>query len=318
MASAPSLAVVTSNPARFSDSLRDRPHAGLVVDDEDARAGGVDSRCIRRWTFRRRRRSRRRQQDAERRAAPGLADDDLDRALMAAHDAEHRGQAEPAPRELGREERIEDPRRVVAASMPHAGVGHLERTRTPPPAASSPIQASARSARRPACARCASVIGPRSLADRVGGVGDQVHDHLPDLRRVAVDRAAGPSSGRSSSRALLGDRASAAGASSRRRSPRGRRAARRSGPCPSTRASGWSARPRAAPSSRSASTVSQRRMRRRAARSSARLALPRMPTSRLLKSCAMPPASTPRLSSFCACCTCARGGAAPPRHGRAR
>src|SRR4051812_44840258 len=35
---------------------------------------------------------------------------------------------------------------------------------------------------------------------------------------------------------------------------------------------------------------------------SARLALPRIPTSRLLKSCAMPPASTPRLSSFCACC----------------
>ena len=34
---------------------------------------------------------------------------------------------------------------------------------------------------------------------------------------------------------------------------------------------------------------------------SARPALPRMATSRLLKSWAMPPASTPRLSIFCAC-----------------
>ena len=39
-----------------------------------------------------------------------------------------------------------------------------------------------------------------------------------------------------------------------------------------------------------------------AARARSRLALPRMAVSRLLKSCAMPPASTPRLSSFCVSC----------------
>ena len=104
---------------------------------------------------------------------------------MAAKDAEHRGEAEAATGELGGEERVED-----------AGLGHgLE----------AAAGVTDREAHVATGAQVLAEIGAREqgavghehrglhgdepglLAERVAGVGDQVHHHLTDLRRVALD-----------------------------------------------------------------------------------------------------------------------------------
>ena len=108
---------------------------------------------------------------------------------MGADNPEHRGQAEPAPDEFRREEWIKDPGldlRVHAA----AGVGHLD------------IHKAARSGRhdRAVAAQIRfialhdtgrDVDGAVAFRDRLRGIDDEIHDHLPQLRRVGFNQGDG-------------------------------------------------------------------------------------------------------------------------------
>src|SRR5262249_29368424 len=111
---------------------------------------------------------------------------DLDPALVAAHDPEHRGEPEPAPRELGGEERVEEARGRGRAT-PAPGVLDLE------------VDVMARGERFPEAGHLvrqrleqldlpgADLQHAAAGPERLERIRDEVHDHLPDLRDVAVD-----------------------------------------------------------------------------------------------------------------------------------
>ena len=105
---------------------------------------------------------------------------------MTAHDAQHRGEPQAAPGELGGEEGIEDPRTrllVHAAAL----VDDLEVDAGPRGQLLAKV-------RQPRCCRGGRTraAGPdrdlsAGLAARLGGVGDQVHHHLAQLGGVRLD-----------------------------------------------------------------------------------------------------------------------------------
>ena len=142
---------------------------------------GLVSRGAAAW----RRLARRRKEDPETRAR-ALRARHLDRAVVAAHDAEHRRQAEPAARELRAEERIED---LLARLLVHsaARVGHLEEDVRPGPQRVLEAALAQEALARVACARRQRDL-PASPSERLGSVRDEVHHDLAELRRVALDR----------------------------------------------------------------------------------------------------------------------------------
>ena len=131
----------------------------------------------------------RRKEELERRSLPDLAVD-LDGALVPPHDPEHGAEPEAAAGELGREERVEDALDHLAAHS-RAVVGDLEED----------VVAVGQVALD---ARALPVLGvddlrARGQRDRAGLIAQglarvehEVHEHLPDLRRVeARDGQAG-------------------------------------------------------------------------------------------------------------------------------
>ena len=97
-------------------------HHGLVINHEHGRAGPAADSGLQLGQRLERARG---EQEPERRALARRALD-THRAAVSAHDTQHRGQPQPAPGELGREERLED-----AVDRPgihaRAVVRHLER-----------------------------------------------------------------------------------------------------------------------------------------------------------------------------------------------
>ena len=124
---------------------------------------------------------------------------DLDRAPVPADDAEHRRQAQPAAGELGGEEGVEDPRPGLGVHAA-AGVRDLEADVAPGREASSARAARPRSRSQRRTRRRWTEISPARVADRLGGVDDQVHHHLPDLGRRRPRPAAGRRRGRGAGR----------------------------------------------------------------------------------------------------------------------
>jgi hypothetical protein len=126
-----------------------------------------------------------RKEQLEGRAAARFAVD-LDGAMVPAHDAKHGGQAQAAPGEFGGEERVEDP---IQGGLVHAMAGvrdfHVDKVPW-----HHPIGAKA----------AFEVVGlavgqthrdrddPAALADGLGRVDNQVHNNLPQLRRIGIDR----------------------------------------------------------------------------------------------------------------------------------
>ena len=110
---------------------------------------------------------------------------------MAAHDAEDGGHAQAAPRELGREERIED---LLDGLGVHAAarVGHFEIgvdtfgqrfVQAGPQDLIDIVEICAVTVHRAGRQGDDAAL----VADGFRGVGDQVHDDLADLRHVAVE-----------------------------------------------------------------------------------------------------------------------------------
>lgn len=125
-----------------------------------------------------------REQYLEGASAAGLGID-LHRPLVSAHYAEHRGQPQPSSRELGGEERIEDP-------CPDPFVHSVSGVRD--------LDIRIESLRKILVDECTREIGlvdeghpggqgyhPAPVADRFRRVHDEVHDYLPELGRVALD-----------------------------------------------------------------------------------------------------------------------------------
>ena len=123
------------------------------------------------------------QEDAHARAPSGLARD-VDRAAVALHESEHRGEPEAVPVLLGAEERLEDARarlrrpsdaRVLdfEARIPAA----REVLAAEPPRELLGVEL---------LARRADDHGAGALADGVGRVQHQVHEHLLELHDVGV------------------------------------------------------------------------------------------------------------------------------------
>jgi hypothetical protein len=103
--------------------------------------------------------------------------------MMAAHDAEHRGQAEPAAGRLGGEERIEDPQQGRSVHTATA-IAHLEERE----AHRAQVRCSdaARDVDRIAALLAAAQRDPAAaVGQRFGGIGDQVEHDLPKLGGVA-------------------------------------------------------------------------------------------------------------------------------------
>ena len=109
---------------------------------------------------------------------------------MAAHDAEDSGHTQAAPREFGREERIED---LLDGLGVHTAtrVGHFDISVN---TFGRRVQAGSHDLIDiiEICAvavHCAGRQGDDAalVADGFRGVGDQVHDNLADLRHVAVE-----------------------------------------------------------------------------------------------------------------------------------
>ena len=126
-----------------------------------------------------------REQDAEDRA-PARRALDAQGAPVTAHDTEDRGEAEAAPGELRREERLEDPVHGLRVH-PRPVVAHLEEhvaaRREWLPARPPQRLVGRGHVPRPR----GHGDGPAPLADRLGAVDDQVHQHLLDLAHVGVD-----------------------------------------------------------------------------------------------------------------------------------
>ena len=128
------------------------------------------------------------QQDFESRAPARLAED-FERALVPADDAEHGGQAEPAPGEFRGEKRIENPRlhfgRHAAAVVRdfEAEVVALRQVR------------GEKGAREILAVGAGEAGGEADeaafFAHGLGGVDDQIHHHLAELRGVAEHRGQG-------------------------------------------------------------------------------------------------------------------------------
>ena len=160
-------------------------HALLIFDHQDlavAPPGPVIGRGIRNLV---RLRLGGREEQSEGRAAADLAVD-IDGALVAAHDAQHSGQAQAAAGELGSEERIED---TILGCPVHAvsGVRHFHEHEV----------AGLDAVRGEAGLEIVGVaIGQAggdgddaaAITDGFRCVDDEIHDRLPNLGGVSLDR----------------------------------------------------------------------------------------------------------------------------------
>ena len=171
-------------PLAHQDFAHHLAHHGLVVDHQHGRAGPAPGRGRGRFGLCLVRARSEQQPEHGALARRALH---THRAAVSAHDTQHRGQPQPAPGELGREERLEDAvhRRGIHA---RAVVRHLERD-----VAAGGERLAARAPQRGVFGRDVADAGrdrhrSTTLADRLGRVDDQVHQHLLQLAHVGVHR----------------------------------------------------------------------------------------------------------------------------------
>jgi hypothetical protein len=122
-----------------------------------------------------------RQEEREDRAASGLAAH-LERAVVAAHNAEHGGEAEPAPGEFGREKWLEN---AAERFRGHAATGVADFEKDVLAFRQSGIGRPGRKLVGVDISAAGSQRDDAGLgADRVGGIDHEVHHDLADLRGV--------------------------------------------------------------------------------------------------------------------------------------
>ena len=159
-------------------------HALVVVDDQH-RSASLDARILQgARRFGARRAAAPGEQHLEARAASGLALDP-DHPAVGAHESQHDGEPQTPARRLRGVEGIEDASAGVGTEA-LARVGHLD--------VDVGTRCGLGSTRRLRDLAGADVAlagaqrdGPRRAAERLGGVGDEVEDHLAQLRRIALD-----------------------------------------------------------------------------------------------------------------------------------
>ncbi len=123
--------------------------------------------------------------------APARLAVDGDGAPMTAHDAEHGGEAEAASGELGGEEGIED---AFLGGGVHAAAGVLDLEVDVGAFGERLLASEAEGLDGLVERRAVAVLDARGdknaavlVAESVGGVDDQVHDHLADLGDIALE-----------------------------------------------------------------------------------------------------------------------------------